>query len=360
MVILSMIMPNRFAKKTRDDLRVSLIIAAYNEEKVIEDKIKNSLELDYPTERFEIIVASDGSTDRTDEIVKEYSDQGVILIRVEGRKGKTETQNQAVKVGKGDILIFSDANGLYKKDAVRRIVENFHDPSIGGVSGGLIYLKSIIKEESEEKTYWDFENILKEKESSVSSILGTNGSIYAIRKDLYVPLSADMISDLVEPLKILEKGYRVVYEKLAISLEDLASVSSYFDQDFRRRVRISTRTIVGLFHCLKLLNFPKYGLVSLQFFSHKILRYLMPFILPTIFVLNIFILGSSRIAALCFMFQCIFYLLSGLGYLQERLSKRRSKVLSIPWYFVWSHAAIFLSFFKLLQGKRVVVWETVR
>ncbi|MBA7687063.1 hypothetical protein ES703_95523 [subsurface metagenome] len=227
LIILSTIIPRKVSKNERDDIYVSIIIAAYNEENVISAKITNMLQLDYPAEKIEIIVASDGSTDRTDEIVRSFADRGVFLYRIEGRKGKTEAQNQAVRIAKGDIIIFSDANALYRSDAIRKIVQNFNDECVGGVCGNLNYSKSDSHKENGESVYWKYENYLKQKESSLSSVLGANGSIYAIRKNLYVPLPPYLISDFVEPLKIVEQCYRVVYEKDAISREDISSVSSF-------------------------------------------------------------------------------------------------------------------------------------
>ena len=356
LIVLSRIIPRKVSKKERDDIYVSIIIAAYNEEKTIGAKITNTLQLDYPAENMELIVASDGSTDRTDEIVRSFTDRGVVLNRVEGRKGKTEAQNQTVRIAKGDIVIFSDANALYQRDAVRKIAQNFNDEHVGGVCGNLVYSKSGNQKKNNEIVYWKFENYLKEKESNLSSVLGANGSIYAIRKNLYVSLPPNLISDFVGPLRVVEKGYRVVYEKDAISREDIASVSGI--QAFRRKVRINNRTIQGLLYTLKLLNILKYGLVSFQFFSHKILRYLMPFIVMTLFGSNLLILDSS-LGLSCLFLQCFFYSLSFIGYMQ-RLKTKQRKIFSLPWYFVWTHLAIILAWFEFTRGERNVVWEITR
>lgn len=340
----------------REDIFVTIIIAAYNEEKVIESKLRNTLELDYPPDNMEIIVASDGSTDKTDEIVHRFSSRGVILNRVEGRKGKTEVQNQTVPIAKGDIIIFSDANALYGHDAVRKIVQNFNDTRVGGVCGKLVYLKSGIEVGDEEDIYWSFENFLKQRESILSSTLGSTGSIYAIRKDLYKPLPYYIISDFVEPLKVVEQGYRVVYENDAISKEHLSTVSGA--GAFERRVRINNRTILGLFSTLSLLNIRKYGFVPFQLFSHKILRYLMPFVLVGVFLSNIFLLNSA-VWKICFILQCLFYSFSLIGYLRRK-NPKQSKVFSLPWFFVWTHLAIILAWLRFLKGKKYAIWETQR
>jgi len=356
LLVLSKCIPKKVLKKERDDFFVSIIIAAYNEENCIRLKLENTLQLDYPKEKMEIIVASDGSTDSTDNIVREFSEKGIILYRVEGRKGKTEAQNQAVKIAKGDIIIFSDANAFYDSDAVRKIVRNFNDQEIGGVCGQLIYLNRTNSEMDTENHYWSFENSLKENESTITSILGANGSIYATKKNRYVFLPANLMSDLVEPLKIVEKGYRVVFEKEAISREDISSASG--QNAFNRKVRINNRAIIGLINSLKLLNAGKYGMISLQFFSHKILRYIIPFLLIFLMILNTLILDSYT-WIMIFIIQCIFYIFAIIGYLFSKKSKR-IYLFSFPWYFVWTHLAILFAWFQFIQGKQTVIWEVKR
>ncbi|MDD4364019.1 MAG: glycosyltransferase family 2 protein, partial [Atribacterota bacterium] len=192
---------------------VSIIIAAYNEEKVIEDKIKNTLELDYPKEKLEIIVFSDSSKDNTDDIVKRYEKVGVKLLRIEGRKGKTFCQNRAVKHAKGEIVVFSDANSIYQSDAIKKLVRNFADKQIGCVSGELKYFSSDNNnDKNSEGFYWKYEKMIKRLESKNSSLVGANGAIYAVRKKLYVFLEDFAISDFTEPLMIFKNGCRVIYE----------------------------------------------------------------------------------------------------------------------------------------------------
>jgi cellulose synthase/poly-beta-1,6-N-acetylglucosamine synthase-like glycosyltransferase len=162
---------------------VSIIIAAYNEEKVIEDKINNTFEIDYPKDKFEIIVFSDASTDKTDEIVGRYQEKGVKLLRIEGKKGETYCQNKAVEIAKGKIIVFSDANSIYQKDAIKKLVRNFKDEQVGCVSGELKYIsgKDINRDNNSEGIYWKYEKILKRLESKISSLVGANGAVYAVR-----------------------------------------------------------------------------------------------------------------------------------------------------------------------------------
>ena len=305
----------------------------------------------------EIVVCSDGSNDNTDALVREYSNQGVVLHRVEGRQGKTEAQNQTVNITSGDIIIFSDANAFYHKDAIKKLVRNFNDNSVGGVCGQLSYIRTMQNSQNTENAYWSFEKFLKETESKIGSVLGANGSIYAIRRDLYVPLKSDLISDFVEPLKIIEQGYRVVYEKEAISEEKFESVDNGL-KAFKRKVRINNRSIRGIFHTLGLLDIRKYGLISLCLFSHKILRYLMPFLLILIFILNFFLLNSIE-WWLLFAMQIIFYGFSLIGSVYEK-NEKHNILFSYPWYFFWTHTAILYAWYEFFRGKKRVVWEPQR
>jgi len=354
LIILSTLKPRKIMISEENNLTVSIIIAAYNEENIIEEKIKNTLDLDYPNDRFEIIVASDASTDRTDEIVRKFKNKDIILFRREGRIGKTDIQNQAVNIAKGDIIIFSDANALYDRDAIKKIVRNFSDDHVGGVCGNLLYMNFDQNIDVAENLYWKYEKYLKEMESALNSVLGANGSIYAVRRNLYVPLPPNLISDFVEPLKIVEQGYRVVYEKEAISREDIKSVSG--DQAFKRKVRINRRTIGALIYSLDFLGNRKNTLLFFQLISHKVLRYLMPFVLIVLYLLNIFVMNSI-LWKVCFSLQSLFYLLSFIGYLQ-RSNSRKKNIFYFPWYFVWTHIAILVGWFQFIKGDEVIVWET--
>ena len=356
LAILSIIFKHTVIKRDRTDFTVTLIIAAYNEENIIREKLLNSLQLDYPSHNIEIIVSSDGSTDKTDEIVKSFKEQGIKLNRVEGRKGKTEAQNQTVRLAKGDIIVFSDANAFYKSDSIKNIVQNFNDERVGGVCGKLIYSNGNNLDKDAESTYWNFESYIKQKESLLSSVIGANGSIYAIRRSLYSPLDNTLISDFVEPLKVIEKGYRFVYEKEAISSEETESVSG--PHTYNRKVRINVRTILGIYNTYNLLNVFKYGWVSFQYFSHKILRYIMPLLLFALFIMNLFLLDYF-IWKIIFFLQMTFYSLAYIGYLR-RTNSKQTIIFSLPYYFILVHMAIFTAFYQLGKGERKTTWETER
>ena len=357
--------------------KVSLIIAAFNEEKIIEEKIKNSLSLDYPQDKLEIIVASDASTDQTDEIVRSYQNQGIILYRQDEHLGKTNVQNEATKIAQGEILVFSDATGMYNKDAVRKLVRNFADPNIGCVAGELKYV-SLDQEKSEEGEgiYWKYEQFIKKMESKTNSLSGVNGAIYALRKGLYVPLPPDIISDFVEPLEIFKNSHRIVYEKEALCFE---RSSKGIEAEFRRKVRIIVRGLRGLAFEKALLNPLKYGLMSFQLISHKLLRWFLPLFLITLILANFFLISSPFFLVL-FWLQIIFYLFAFVGFILDKsdidfsafargyggssvtrfLMSGGGKLFHLPLYFCTINLAALIALIKFTEGEKKVIWQTER
>lgn len=323
--------------------KVSLIISAYNEEDIIEQKIKNSLELDYPKDKLEIIVANDGSKDKTSEIVKKYPE--IKLLDYKENEGKTQTQNKAVKEASGEILVFSDANAMYNPDAIKKIVRNFADKSVGAVCGELRY-KDINDSGAAdgEGLYWKYERILKKWESNIYSTLGANGSIYAIRKELYEPLPADIISDFVEPLMIVKRGYRCIYEPEAISFE---KPEGDFKKEFKRKVRIITRSLRGFLYIKDLV---KFNFIGFALISHKLLRWLAPIFMILLFISNLL---YHKDIYLYFLFgQVIFYGFALLGL------KFKNKLFYIPSYFTMVNYAALKAIIKFIKGEKYISWNT--
>lgn len=343
-------------KRSPVEPKVTYLITAYNEEKNIAAKLEQVLTLDYPADRLEIIVASDGSTDRTDQVVKGFADRGVKLIRVEGRVGKTETQNQAVRQASGDIIIFSDATTRYERSAIRNLVRNYADPSVGAVSGRYEYcnptgaaigLGSIL--------FWKYENAIKTMQTNIRTITGCCGCIYSVRRDAYAPLPADIISDLVEPLKVLEKGYRIVFEPDAIAYEETTEKSK---EEFRMRVRVITRGMRGLLYMKTLFNPFRHGFVAFQLLSHKVLRWFIPVFMMIALVSNLFLLGIP-FYNLTLALQLAFYALALIGYVAEPRNLL-AKPLTIPLYFVTVNLASVVAMYRIWRGHKAVTWETVR
>lgn len=330
---------------------VSLIISAYNEQKIIAKKLRNTLTLDYPHDKLEIIVLSDGSTDKTDEIVKEFESEGVRLVSLEDRKGKTYCQNLGVELTQNDILVFSDANGLYQEDTIRKLVRHFADSSVGAVSGEAHYTnpQDTVAGHAE-GLYLRYEHAVKQMESRVVSVAGASGPVYAVARKAYVPLTADLISDFLEPILVFRSGYKVQYEPAAISVEEAANDLRI---EFSRKRRIVNRAWRGLWSVKELLNPLKYGLFAVQLVSHKLFRWLVPVALIAMLSSNLFCLEQAwcRVALLL---QLAFYLAAAIGYKWQNLP------LYPVTYFCLVNSASLLGIFDAVVGRHRVTWETER
>ena len=358
---LSIFFRSEVRRNERYEPTVTLLIAAYNEEKDIEEKLKNSFALDYPKDKFEIVVASDGSIDKTDEIVRRYADNEagvrVVLHRVEGRQGKTAAQNSAVKICQGEIIIFSDAASMYERGVVRAMVRNYADPRVGAVSGmykyvnkagGSVGFATIL--------FWNMENFIKSKQTRIRTITGCSGCIYSVRRDLYTDLPVRIISDLVEPLMILKKGFRIVFEPQALAYEETTGQSV---EEFNMRIRVIVRGMNGILFAHHLLNPLKYPFVALQLISHKVMRWLVPVFCIVIFLTNAFLVPRSKEYAILFGLQVTFYLLAGIGSFLEKRGIHK-KIFYLPFYFCIVNTAALISLFKVLQGQNIVTWQTKR
>ena len=256
---------------------VSVIITAYNEEQALAAKLANTLMLDYPKEKLEIIVASDCSTDRTDAIAREFAPLGVRLHRQPQRLGKTAAQNTAVELARGEILLFSDATTLYRPDVLRAMMPDFADPTVGCVAGQLLYVelaRSSIGRGA--RSYWSYERFLKQCESRLGSLIGVSGCLYAVRRSAYVPLYHEACSDFIIATKMVEQGLRAVYEPGAVCIEETNDRSG---RELAMRVRIITQTLTDLWRHREMMNPWRSGFYAVQLVSHKVFRYLAPFFL---------------------------------------------------------------------------------
>ena len=343
-------------KKEEFTPRVSLIVAAYNEEMQIEQKIINCLSIDYPKEIIEIILASDGSTDSTISIIKKYKDKGIKLVDSKERVGKTQIQNEAIKVSSGEILFFSDVSTIHPPDVIKKITRNFVDKTVGCVTGKVIFWsneKNLITKGAELRL--KYEIYLREKQSGFHSLFGATGCIYAIRKELFEPLREDLVSDFVEPLKILEKGYRTVYEAEALAI---INREIDFKKEFTRRIRVIQQGLFGLFYMRHLLNPFRFGLLSFSLFSHRLLRWLMPFFLIGVFLSNYLLIGN-KLYLFLFIAQSGFYL-SGIIGMVLTTQDRNLKLLYPIVYFCMINIAAAVGFYRYLRGIKEIYWETLR
>jgi glycosyltransferase involved in cell wall biosynthesis len=336
---------------------VSVVISAFNEELEIERTVINKLKQNYPSERLDVIVVSDGSTDGTDAIVQSIvkSTAGrVKLLRQEPRQGKTEAINLAMTHAAGDIVVFADANSIYAPGAVRSLVRNFADPTVGYVTGSMIYTNSTDSGIGDGSgRYMSYENVLRAFETKLGSIVGVDGGIDAIRRSLYVPMRADQLPDFVQPLAIVGQGKRVVYEPDAIVREQ--ALDSPTDE-FRMRVRVSLRALWALYDKRDLLNPLRYPLFAWQLLSHKLLRYLAFVPLLGLIVFNALVVGQHLLYACFFVLQLSVYASAGAGHLLRQSAGKASKLLT-PYYFVILNAACLVASWRFLNGQKMVLWK---
>jgi cellulose synthase/poly-beta-1,6-N-acetylglucosamine synthase-like glycosyltransferase len=337
-----------------DQPSVALIVAAYNEEEIIAEKIENSLQLGYPEEQLNIVVFSDASDDRTDEIVKEYGDKGVSLIRIEGRVGKTECQNRVVDLVDEEILVFSDANSMYDPDAISKLVSRFSE-KVGCVVGELRYRES--SDVEGESVYWRYESWIKRLESRFYSLVTGNGSIYAVKSDSYVSQPADAISDFTEPLSVVRRGERVAYAPDAVAWEETESSAA---DELQRRVRIITRSWNSIVRFQDLLNPFSTTRFAYQLWSHKVLRWLSPVLLFGVLVANVGLVLVMPLVIFELMLagQLLFYLFAIVGWVTDRFGIEDPIITHVPFYFLQANYGMLLGFLNFIKGQNIVVWET--
>ena len=332
---------------------ISLIIAAHNEEAVLAEKLDNSLALDYPREKVQIIVASDGSTDATESIAASYGDRGVVLHRVEQRGGKTQAQNEAVRLAEGEFLVFSDANSMYEAQALKELVLPFADRAIGCVCGELRYTNPQGDAAGKgEGVYWRYEQFLKRRESLLSSALGANGSIYALRRELFEELDADIISDFIMPVRVWRRGFRVVYEPRAVAEERSGGT---FADEFNRRTRIIARSLRGLWSERGVLNPLAHGLFAVQMVSHKLMRWMVPLALIAALVSSALLVDHALYRTLLWV-QLVLYGLALLGNLLPA-QLGRFALFYVPAHFCAINAGALLGLLRFVSGRRYRVWQ---
>ncbi|MHA1942405.1 MAG: glycosyltransferase family 2 protein [Candidatus Hodarchaeales archaeon] len=333
--------------------RVSIIIAALNEEKYIKRKIDNLLNQDYPGNMTEIIVISDGSVDNTENIVKSFqkSNSNIRLYSFPKRKGKASALNIGVSKARGEVVVFTDSRQIFKVDAVRELVANFNDPSVGAV-GGAVFLvyRSDSRVVEPLNYYWNYERWIRKFENKIDSAIGVSGAIYAIRKDLFEPIpEKTILDDLLIPMKIVFKGYRVVYDGNAIAYDD-ASIDSKIE--LGRKIR----TLSGNFQLLSLLpgilSFKKNRLFF-NYLSHKITRLIAPVCFITLFLSNLGLAKGFYLYTLAV--QALFYSVAILGFFIE-LNENKHKYLFIPYTFLILNYAACIGFFNFIR-KKEDVWH---
>ena len=340
---------------------VCLFVTAFNEHDYIEQKVKNSFALDYPREKVQYLWITDGSDDGSPEMLKQYNELEV--HHQSERRGKMHAMNRGMHFVKAPIVIFSDSNTLLGKDSIREIVLQFSDPKTGCVAGE----KRIIENKVEaaagagEGLYWKMESKIKQNDSELNSAVGAVGELFAIRTELFEEVEIDtLLDDFIISLRIAQKGYRIAYAPNAYA-EETASLN--VGEELKRKIRIAAGGIQTIFRLKELLNPFEHGILSWQYFSHKVLRWsLAPVSLFLIFIVNFFMLmekgnwSSDNFYVLFFYLQVICYFVALLGWYFEN-RKMRVKLFFIPYYFVMINYASVRGIFRFLKGKQSVNWE---
>lgn len=349
-VILSRLI-NKRPRKVQSTPTVSILIAAFNEVKHIEATIRNKLELDYPKENLQIIVVSDASSDGTDSIVKMHETEGVHLIRQEPRAGKSAALNMAFRHAMGEILVFSDANSIFDRNALKEIVANFGDPAVGYVTGKMIYMNPDGSSVGDGCSgYMKYENFLRKNETMVGSVVGVDGGIDAMRKSLYKPLNPEQLPDFVLPLRVIEQGYRAVYESQAILREPTLSTNA---DEYRMRVRVSLRALWALKDMSHLLGKRYSAFFAWQLWSHKVLRYLCFMFLIGAYVSNLLLFSNGTIYKIFFVMQNVCYMAALIA---PWVGDKAYNIFSMLNYFVLLNQASLHAFLKFILGKKQVLW----
>jgi cellulose synthase/poly-beta-1,6-N-acetylglucosamine synthase-like glycosyltransferase len=336
---------------------VSVIITAYNEERDLAAKLENTLALDYERDKLEVIVASDCSTDSTDEIARSFASRGVRLYRQPVRLGKTAAQNAAIREARGEIILFSDATTHYQPDVLRIMNRNFADPAVGCVAGRLVYVdpaRSSVGRGA--RSYWGYETFLKRHESRAGSLIGASGCLYAVRRSAYVPLYDEACSDFLIATKMVEQGLRAVYEPEAVCTEE---TNRRTDKELRMRVRVITQTFTDLWRHRAMMNPLRSGLYAIQLLSHKVMRYLVPFFLILILLASVALAPRSLFYAVVLLAQLLFYATAALSYALERFGVH-TRLLALPQYFLVANLASLIAGYKFLSGERYARWEPIR
>ena len=343
--------------------KISVVLSVWNEEDVIKEKLQNLLSLDYPKEKMEILIGSDGSTDKTTRIIRGFNDPRIRLIERPRRQGKMATNNELVQAAKNEAIVFCDARQTFAPNAIRELVANFADNHVGCVSGELIF-----KDKKEAgatakgvSLYWNYEKFIRRHESRLHSMLGATGAIYAIRRELFVPIPARIVlDDMFVPLQIIRKGYRAILDESAKAYDQAADSP-------REEHRRKTRTIFGNYQIFGLfpdLFNPFQSPIAIQLFSHKLLRVLIPFFLIALFILNIFLAADRFSYDILLYVHIAFYTMAAIGALSRHqkhgIFNLISKICYMPYVFCLLNFSALAGTLRFFGSKQEVTWEKAK
>jgi cellulose synthase/poly-beta-1,6-N-acetylglucosamine synthase-like glycosyltransferase len=332
---------------------VTVIVPAHNEEAVIEAKLRNCLELSYPRDRLEVLVVSDGSSDRTEELVARHAGGPVRLVR-RPRQGKAAALNEGARLATGEVLVFTDANSLLEPDALERLVESFADPRVGGVCGNkkLRPRSGADATQGGEGLYWRYDKWQKGLESAAGSIFAADGALYAVRRRLFVPIvDPAQADDIAVSARVVLQGYRLLFEPSAVAWEDAPAEGR---AEFARKVRVTNHSVRALLALGS--GLWSSGFYSVELVSHKLLRHLVPFFLIALIASSAALAADGPAFSAALELQALFYAAAAAGALLRRTRTGRSKLLTVPYYFCLVNAAALLGVLSIVRGERLAAW----
>lgn len=359
--------PTTLESQADEDLpEVTFMVAAYNEERWIDDKIRNSLDLDYPKNKIYFVFVTDGSSDATPErIINFPNTEGykIELFHQPERRGKIAAVERVMPFVRTPIVVFTDANTDLNPEAIKKMVRHYADPTVGAIAGEKRVQMSAEASGAGEGLYWKYESLLKKWDSRLYSAVGAAGELFSVRTDLYTPVEKDtLIEDFVMTMRIAKQGFRIVYESEAYAVE---SHSADVKEELKRKIRISAGGLQAVWRLRDLLNPFKYGVLSFQYWSHRVLRWtLSPLALPLIFGLNFWLIlrgpqnENSGFSIYDFLFwaQVVFYAFAILGWIFEQM-KLKVKAFYVPYYFCMMNYSVYRGLGRLIAGSQSVVWE---
>lgn len=363
MLLWLMVAVKRLFTKAQDTVNhyypeVTLVVAAYNEEECIEQKIQNTLELDYPKEKLKLLFVTDGSTDRTMDIIRKYPQ--IQLEHKEGRSGKIAAVNRIMPLIKTPLTIFCDANTDLNREAIKKLTRHFENEKVGAVAGEKRIMQSTADDASAagEGIYWKYESKLKSLDSELHTVVGAAGELFAVRTSLYEPPSVDtLIEDFVLTMNIAIKGYKVVYEKEAYALE---SGSAALGEEIKRKVRIAAGGLQAIYR-LRSVLIPTDPILTFQYVSHRVLRWILaPLALIAVLLISAFLASQGDfIGQLLLAGQVVFYIAAAIGYIIEKRAIK-IKILYVPLYFTMMNLCVFIGLWRLSMGHQSVVWDKAK
>ena len=337
---------------------VSVVLAARNEAAVIEAKVDNLGAVDYPADCLQVVIASDGSDDETVRLARSRAAADVVVLDLP-RVGKAAALQAAVDASTGDVLVFTDANSMFRPDAIRRLVRALADEEVGGVAGNQVYAEDASDDSTAvgERSYWDFDRAIKRAQSDAGNVIAATGAIYAIRRELFRPIPAGVTDDFYLSLAVIDAGKRLVFDPSAVAVERVASSRT---REYGRKVRIMTRGLRCVAVMRQLLDPRRTGFYAVELFSHKVLMRTMAVPLLVAFVTSLALAPRNGLYALAAWLQTAFYGLAAVGTLLAGSVAGTRRFVSLPAYFCLVQVASLHAAWNLLRGNQVERWEPTR